>query len=213
MFSHGSGKWAQRIKGRLHYFGTWNDTWGALEEFEQRYPELASRVPSIPSRPASSNGKMTFPTDRGHQVSVLRFHDSQGWYDVFCTLSGRETFGDAARDEILPELGTEGVVDSITFIWRFLLHPEARSSCAKAVVSDIVRYVGNDSILTTWHNMLELPDSELVDMGFSNVGGTELIFNDLHFQTPCDTRHPLGEEIGFEARPKHEEWVLKKWGK
>ena len=139
--------------------------------------------------------------------------DSQGWYDVFCALSGRETFGDAARDEILPELRIEGVVDSITFIWRFLLHQEARSSCTKAVVSDLARYVGNDSILTTWHNMLELSDSDLVDMGFSNVGGTELIFNDLHFQAPYDTRHPLGEEIGFEARPEHEEWVLKKWGK
>jgi len=57
--------------------------------------------------------------------------DSQGWYDVFCALSGTETIRDGGRDEILPELGIEDVVDRITFIWRFLLHPEARSSYTK----------------------------------------------------------------------------------
>jgi len=137
--------------------------------------------------------------------------DSQEWCDVFCALSGRETFGGGGRDEILPELGIEDIVDRITFVWRFLLHPEARSDCTKAVVQDIARYVGDESILTTWHGTLEMPDSDLVDMGFSKVGGTTLIFRDLHHQAPYAARHPLGEEIDFDARPEHEEWVLKQW--
>ena len=102
-------------------------------------------------------------------------------------------------------------MDRITFVWRFLLHPEARSDCTKPVVQDIARYVGDESILTTWHGTLEMPDSDLVDMGFSKVGGTTLIFRDLHLQTPYTARHPLGEEIDFHARPEHEEWVLKQW--
>ncbi|MBN2476045.1 MAG: hypothetical protein JXB62_15650 [Pirellulales bacterium] len=137
--------------------------------------------------------------------------DSQGWCDVFCALSGRETFGGGGRDEILPELGIEDVVDRITFVWRFLLHPEARTDCTKAVVQDIARYVGIESILTTWHGTLEMPDSDLVDVGFSKVGGTTLVFRDLHLQAPYAARHPLGEEIDFDARPEHEEWVLKQW--
>jgi len=138
--------------------------------------------------------------------------DSQGWYEVFRALSGKETFGHGGRDEILPELGIDNLVDSITFIWRFLLHPEARTSYTKAVVYDIARYVGDDSILTTWHTTLDMPDSDLVDMGFAKVGGSELIFRDLHIQAPYDARHSLGEEIDFEARPEHEEWVLEQWG-
>ena len=139
--------------------------------------------------------------------------DSQGWCDVFCALSGRETYGGEGRDEILPELAVEGVVDRIAFIWRFLLHPEARLSYTKAVINDIAKYVGDDSILTTWHGTLEMPDTDLVDLGFSKLGGTALIFRDLHLQAPYAARHPLGEEIRFDARPEHEEWVLKQWSK
>lgn len=137
--------------------------------------------------------------------------DSQGWYEVFCDLSGRKTFGEGGRDEILPELGIEEFVDKIAFLWRFLLHPEAKTSYTKAVVHNIARYVGIDSILTTWHGTLEMPDSDLVDIGFSKIGGSELIFRDLHLQVPYDARHPLGEEIDFAARPEHGEWVRESW--
>jgi len=139
--------------------------------------------------------------------------DSQEWCDVFCALSGRETFGGEGRDEILPELAVEGVVDRIAFIWRFLIHPAARSSCTKAVVNDIAKYVGDDSILTTWHGTLEMPDTDLVDLGFSKLGGTALIFRDLHVQAPYAARHPLGEQVDFEACSEHEAWVLKEWEK
>ena len=139
--------------------------------------------------------------------------DSQGWYNVFCALSGRETFGSGGRDEILPELGIEDVVDRIAFIWRFLLHPEARSSYTKAVIHDIARYVGDDSILTMWHGTVEMPESDLVDMGFAKIGGSQLIFRDLHLQASYEARYPLGEEIDFEACPEHSQWVLKEWEK
>lgn len=55
--------------------------------------------------------------------------DSQGWCDVFCALSGRETFGGGGRNEILPELGIKDVVDRITFVWRFLLHRDHLVDC------------------------------------------------------------------------------------
>lgn len=41
--------------------------------------------------------------------------------------------------------------------------------------------------------------------------GSQLIFRDLHLQVPYAARHPLGEEIDFDARPEQEEWVLKQW--
>jgi hypothetical protein len=137
--------------------------------------------------------------------------DSQGWYEVFRSLSGQATFWDRGRDEIIPELGVEGPIDSITFIWRFLLHPAAQQRLTKAVINNIARYTAADSLLTTWHRTLGLSDSDLVDLRFAKVGGSELIFCDLHYRTPYDIRHPLGEEIDFEACPEHEEWVLNEW--
>jgi integrase len=34
LFSHGSGKWAKKIDGRIRYFGRWHDPAGALAEYE-----------------------------------------------------------------------------------------------------------------------------------------------------------------------------------
>lgn len=139
--------------------------------------------------------------------------DSQGWYNAFRALSGRETFGGAGRDEILSELGIENVVDRIALVWRFLLYPKAKASYTKAVIHNIARYVGDESIVTMWRDTLDVPDDDLVDMGFAKIGGSELVFRDLHLQVPYDARHPLGEQIDFEARPEHGKWVLKEWEK
>jgi integrase len=33
LYAHASGKWAKKIRGRVHYFGTWDDPQGSLEEY------------------------------------------------------------------------------------------------------------------------------------------------------------------------------------
>lgn len=33
LFAHASGKWAKKVRGRMHYFGSWDDPIGALNEW------------------------------------------------------------------------------------------------------------------------------------------------------------------------------------
>lgn len=46
LFAHGNGQWAKKVRGQLHYFGSWNDPGAALGEWiRQKDDLLAGRSP------------------------------------------------------------------------------------------------------------------------------------------------------------------------
>ena len=55
-------------------------------------------------------------------------------------------------------------------------------------------------------------DSELADLGFCKIAGSELIFRHSAFRTPFHDAHPTGQDaIDAVAEPEDEEWVEKEW--
>src|SRR5262245_30609656 len=48
LYAHGTKRWAKRIRGKIHYFGPWDDPEGALKKYlEQRDDLHAGRTPRV----------------------------------------------------------------------------------------------------------------------------------------------------------------------
>jgi len=56
LFAHANGKWAKRIKGKLRYFGTWEDPQGARAEYQQWTHFSTSGASSQEAKPKRPNG-------------------------------------------------------------------------------------------------------------------------------------------------------------
>ena len=76
LFAHAAGVWAKKIRGKLHYFGPWDDPDKALEKYLMQKDALyAGRTPRVDIDGLRIRGLLN-PWDRSAKAS--RFRSERG---------------------------------------------------------------------------------------------------------------------------------------
>jgi integrase len=104
LFPHATGRWAKKIRGKLHYFGPWSDPEGALQKYREQAEALhAGRTP----RPDA--GALTVNDAANHFLAAKQARVDTGelarrsWqdYEEACVLLAKH-FG---RQRLVADLG------------------------------------------------------------------------------------------------------------
>lgn len=103
LFPHATRRWAKKIKGKLHYFGPWEDADGALQKYlDERDALHAGRTP----RPDAD--ALTLASLANHFLTAKRHKMESGSMKP-------KTFGDykAATDNLMDFFGKDRLVDDL----------------------------------------------------------------------------------------------------
>jgi integrase len=71
LYAHARGYWAKRIRGKLHYFGPWDDPEGALATYQRWGPDLLSGQINRVPKANGNGGKPGRQGTRGRQKRPL----------------------------------------------------------------------------------------------------------------------------------------------
>ena len=82
----------------------------------------------------------------------------------------------------------------------------------QGILDAVLNLFGEESVGVMWKDTSGLSETELADLGFCKIAGSELIYRHSALRTPFYDAHPTGQNTDDAvAEPEDEEWVMQEW--
>lgn len=106
LFPHATRRWAKKIRGKLHYFGPWDDPDAALQKYLDQKDDLhAGRTPRTPSDGLTIRSLVNrFLTSKRHLVDTREIVE-QTWRDYYNTC--QRIIGVLGPDRLVTDLAAD----------------------------------------------------------------------------------------------------------
>ena len=103
------------------------------------------------------------------------------------------------------------VTNHVMFVYGAVFHPSIHPY-RQGILDAALKLFGEESVAVMWKDTSGLSETELADLGFCKIAGSELIFRHSALRTPFHDAHPTGQNTDDAvAEPEHEEWVMQEW--
>src|SRR6202521_5803890 len=143
---------------------------------------------------------------RVHGVSLFDIcdSDSQGLHEVHTILT-------KGKQEFRPDLKIKEMTSHVMFLYGVVFHPSIYPH-RQGILDAVLNLFGEESVAVMWKDTSGLSETELADLGFCKIAGSELIFRHSALPTPFRDANPTGQNTDDAvAESEHEEWVLQEW--
>lgn len=130
-------------------------------------------------------------------------NDSQGLHEVHTILT-------KGKQEFRPDLRINEATNHVMFLYGAVFHPSIHAY-RQAILDAAFNMFGEESLAVMWKDTSGLSETELADLGFCKIVGSDLIFRHLALRTPFGDRFPRGQDADVDAQPEYEAWVEQEW--
>jgi hypothetical protein len=131
-------------------------------------------------------------------------NDSEGLHEVHTILT-------RGKQDFRSDLKIQEVTHHVMFVYGAVFHASIHPY-RQGILDTALNLFGEESVAVMWKDTSGLSETEMADLGFCKIAGSELIFRHSALLTPFLDANPTGRDADEAvALPGHEEWVMQEW--
>ena len=114
------------------------------------------------------------------------------------------------KQEFRLDLRLHEHTNHVMFLYGAVFYPSIHPN-RMGILDAAFNMLGEESLAVMWKDTSGLPESDLSDLGFCKIAGSDLIFRHSSRRNNFNDEFPAGQDADVVAVPEYQEWVEQEW--